>query len=194
MIRASDGDQKIERHSMVRHMQHMPHMPINVELKGFTGFLDFALAEHQAETETQYIIKKTKNSYVLFIIYWVSVSVRCSASAKSRYSKPRRPLDQHFVSTALCIWTILRLLRDAKVDFDWQVTRMVHFQIFEPSFGASISKPRWRLNLLASDRFGIKAACLDFVFFGAMLYVAVCDRPVFSLACIAFDDVGASKK
>ena len=54
---------------MVRHMQHMPHMPTNVELKGFTRFLDFALAEHQAETETQYIINNTYEfSYFLYYI------------------------------------------------------------------------------------------------------------------------------
>ena len=54
---------------MVRHMQHMPHMPINVELKGFIGFLDFALAEHQAETETQYIIKKTIRIHKFCLLY-----------------------------------------------------------------------------------------------------------------------------
>ena len=95
-----------------------------------------------------------------FIIYWVSVSAWCSASAKSGNSGPRRPLDQHFVSIALCICSVLQPLRAAKVDFDWQVTRMVHFRIFEPSLGARISKHRWRLNLLASDKFGIKPVCM----------------------------------
>ena len=55
---------------MVRHMQHMPYMPTNVELKGFSRFLDFALAEHQAEAETQYIIKKIIKitSFVYYIL------------------------------------------------------------------------------------------------------------------------------